>query len=194
MAGTVCRLHSEVAEAAFRHLGADAPVAASRAINRALRSAKVVVGRLTAKDVGLTVGDVRKVLYEREALPARLTAKLSAGAKRLPLIKFAARGPYPSRGRGVVTAMSSGGRKRYPHAFIAQMPSGHRGVFRRDPNRRMRRQPRRQAIVELHGPSIAHVAVKYASAGVTRGEMQLAKTMSSELKFAIRSSFGRSGS
>jgi hypothetical protein len=129
-------------------------------------------------------------------------AQCTASAKRIPLIDWDARGPYPSRGkgRGVSTSLrtsgvtaikargkalgvggsTGGGRGRYPHAFIAQMRSGHRGVFQRGGTKRM-------PIFELFGPSIARVADKYTAAAAARGMDQLRKNLVSEFRYAMRS-------
>jgi len=188
---SIVRLHSEKAEAMLRALGAQVAPAIARALNRSIKSARVVVARETAKDMSLPSTRVRENLVIQDAYPANLRATMSASPKRIPLIDFKATGPYPSRGRGQVTAMSRGGRKTIPHAFIAVMRSGHRGVYKRDPKRSMRGRPNRQAIVELRGASIAQVALKHAAAGQVRGEMQLAKNMASELNFAIRKAQGK---
>ena len=86
----------------------------------------------------------------------------------------------PSRGRGRgVTAKVGPSRTRYPHAFLAQMRSGHLGVFQRVGRTRL-------PIRELRGPSIAHVFGKYVAVGIARGEEQLKKNLQSEFRFALR--------
>jgi hypothetical protein len=187
VAEAVVRLHTEPAEAAYRRLGDRIGLPVSRALNRSILSARTAVSRLVAKDMGLKVGTVRERVTVHNATPDHLVSQLTASPKRIPVYDFNARGPYPSRGRGRgVSARMGGGTRRYPHAFIAQMASGHRGVFQRHRTKRMRGFPRRQAIYELHGPSIAYVFAKHAHVGVARGEVQLQKNMVSELRFAIR--------
>jgi len=123
-----------------------------RALNRAINTAATFAGREIAKDMGLKVGDAKRALTIREATFSRPEASLSASRKRLPLIAFSARGLEPSRGkgRGVTYRLGTGGRARAEHAFIATMPSGHRGVYARSNESRL-------PIHELRGPSTGKV-------------------------------------
>lgn len=177
MASVSVRLRSEEAERTLRLLRQRAPRAITRALNRAGGSARTFMAREVSRDMRLKVGTVRDRLRVREAKAESLTYRLEASLKRLPLIEFQpVRGPEPSRGRGRgVTARTTTG--RYPHAFLATMRSGHRGVFERVGRARL-------AIRELKGPSIGHVFTKHAPAGLARGEEQLIKNLRHELRFA----------
>lgn len=159
-----------------------APQAIARALNRSIASAKTAMVREIAADMDLAAGVVRDTIGVVEAsAPDRMKATLTAIPTRIPLLAFHARGPEPSRGRGNgVTARLPGGAGQYPHAFIATMGSGHRGVFQRVGTQRL-------PIRELHGPSVLHVFVKHVAVGLARGEEQLVKNLQSELRFAIRS-------
>ena len=165
-------------------------VSVSRALNRCARTGRTVLVREIARDMKVPQNQVRdRVLLDRST-SARLVATFYASAKRLGVIAFNARGPEPSMGRGRgVTAKLPG--RRYPHAFIATMPSGHRGVFERVPGKYMvRRGPkggggRREAIRELFGPSIAHVFSKVRPAGERAATEAFPKHIQSELKFAL---------
>jgi hypothetical protein len=159
-----------------------------RSLNRAAASGRTAMARVISKDMRLKVGDVRDRIILREATTPtdswwsgarrQLSVTLYASAKRLPLILFRATGPEPSHGKGRGVSASLGGRKRYPHAFIATMGSGHRGVFQR---KGLDRLP----ITELRGPSIAHVFKKYEQVGIDRTLEQLAKTLGHELAFEM---------
>jgi hypothetical protein len=136
--------------------------AAVRALNRAIDSGKTAMSRDIAQDTGLKVGEVKAALPVRKATRDRLEAAFAATLKRIPLIHFRARGPEPSRGRGRgVSYGLPGGRSRVANAFIAQMASGHRGVFKRKGSKRL-------PVVELYGPSLGHVFAKYRPAGMAR--------------------------
>jgi hypothetical protein len=149
----------------------------ARAINKSMHSGRSAMKRLIAEDLGLKVGDVDKFLSVREATSSKLEATLYASAKRVPLILFDARGPEPSRGLGTgVTARLKGGAGTYPHAFIATMKSGHRGVFKR-------RGTPRLPIDQLHGPSIFKAFQKHEAAAVARTQEQLAKNVPHEIEF-----------
>jgi hypothetical protein len=135
--------------------------------------------RAIAQDLGLKAGDVREKLYVREARPDQLEARLMASRKRIPIIDFAARGPIPSRGKGRgVTARTK--TRRYPHAFIATMGSGHTGVFQRVGLERL-------PIRELFGASLGRVFAKFMPAARARAEEQFVKNLQSELRFLVRS-------
>jgi hypothetical protein len=167
---------------AIDQLGAKAPRAIARALNRAAVSTRTVMASAVAKDTGLKVGTIREQLRIEQAKPVegKLAARITVSGKRIPLIDFRARGPEPSRGRGRgVSARLPGGKGRYPHAFIATMKSGHRGVFQR-------RAQTRLPVYELHGPSLPHVFVKHIAVGLARGEESLAKNLAHELRFALR--------
>jgi hypothetical protein len=102
----------------------------------------------------------------------RPVARMATSLKRIPLIKFGARGPEPSRGkgRGVSYKLGGQGKQRVPNAFIATMPSGHRGVFVRAMGAhgplqgslaRLAKSGGRLPIRELAGPSLGHVFARY---------------------------------
>jgi hypothetical protein len=156
-------------------LTAKAPQAIARALNRSIDSAKTVMVREVSQDLKLKSGDVRNRILVNDATATHHVAQLRASARRIPLIDFGAR--QTQRG---VTAKLSGGRTRYPHAFIATVGSGrHTGVFQRKGNPRL-------PIRELFGPSIARVFLKHVDVGLARGQEQLVKNLQSEIRFALR--------
>lgn len=150
-----------------------APIAIARALNRAMTSARVVVGQAVAKDMGIKASDARSGIRINLATATRHAASLSASPKRLPLEKFGAN--QTARG---VTYRNQGGRKRIDHAFLATMASGHRGAF-------LRKGKARLPIRELFGPSIWQSAVTHIDAGRARAEEQLVKNLKSEFRFAV---------
>lgn len=165
--------------AGFDRLEAGAQTAIRRALSRTAVSVRVAMARAMSDDTGLKVGTIRDRLRVEIVDHADPVARISVSGARIPLIEFGARGPEPSRGRGRgVTARLTGGAGRYPHAFIATMRSGHRGVFQR-------RGTTRLPIYELRGPSLPKVFTKYIPLGLARGEEQLAKNLEHELQFAL---------
>jgi len=166
----------------MRHLTAierAIPRIVPRALNRGATAARTVLVSTIRADIGLKARDVRRRTFIERATRGRLTARVSASRKRLPLIQFRARGPEPSRGRGRgVRAKVPGGAGRYPNAFIATMASGHRGVYRR-----VRRA--RLPITELHGPSIGRVFEKHVDVGRARGEEVFEQQLRHEIARAI---------
>jgi hypothetical protein len=179
MSTCTVQLNTSDVERAMRALKAKAPIAIVRALNKSIASAKVVMAREVASDLGLKIGDVKERISLREARLDNFSATLYAHGSPIPLIDFGATGPEPSRGKGRgVTAKLSAKRTRYPHSFIAKMRSGHRGVFTRAEG------AKRLKILEQHGPSIAYIFGKHVAVGIARGEEQLVKNLKSEFRFA----------
>lgn len=149
-----------------------------RTINRSIGSVQTVMVREMARDLTLKQKDVREALRLRLATLQRQEAVLSASLKKLMLIDFSAKGPEPSRGKGAgVTYKLTGITGRIPNAFIATMPSGHRGVF-------VRKAKARLGIRELEGVSLGHVFGKYRPMGIARGREVLVPNLQHELAFA----------
>jgi hypothetical protein len=159
-----------------------------RAINRAILSARGVVVPAMAADIGLKQKDIRDALRLQKAMQTKPEAKLGASLKRIPLIKFNARGPQPSRGKGRgVTYKLTGSRERLEQAFIATTSSGHTGVFMRAMTAlRMSRGAwsKNLPIVELRGPSLGHVFAKYRPLGVDQAKASMVTNLKHELTFA----------
>jgi hypothetical protein len=169
--------------AAFARLKANARPAIVRAINRAAVSARTAMVPKMAQDLGLKSSDIREGkqgIRFTQATPDKHQARLSASLKRIPLAKFNARGPMPSRGkgRGVTYKIGSGGRQRVPRGFLATMRSGHLGVYLRTGKARL-------PIRELFGPSIGRVFIKFRELGRVRALEALQKNLQSEFRFAL---------
>jgi len=102
-----------------------------RALNRALDKLVTETGREVRKVYKVRLRTVRDALNTKRASVRNLQARLLVDGVRLPIIEFS---PRWRRGMPVgasVQVMVSGGRKNIRGAFIAEMKSGHRGVFRR---------------------------------------------------------------
>lgn len=154
------------------------PTVMARVLKRTGTSARAVMVQAIAQDTGLPSTRVRKEIAIN--LVGQVGVQLQVAGYRIPLIDFQARGPEPSRGRGsgVSYKLGSGGRNRAPHAFIATMRSGHRGVFVRAGRPRL-------GIRELRGPSMAHVFEKFLPLGAQRAEEALLTNLRSEIKYAL---------
>lgn len=188
MATVTVRFHDDGILTALERLGKAGRTGIARSLNRTATTIEARLARDVAKDTGLRVGVVKDEI-RRELDVDNGSVRIVAEGRRLPLIAFDARGPEPSRGKGRgVTARSFGGRKRYPHAFIATVKGplptgvvspGHRGVFQR------RAGAGRLPIRQLHGPSIPHVFAKYMPAAARDAGDLLAKNLEHELEFAL---------
>ncbi len=163
-----------------------------RALNRAVASARTVMVREIARDTGLRSKDVRDALLMSEATQNRPEARLAASLKKIPLIKFRARGPFPSRGRGRgVTYRLTGSRGRHPNAFIARMKSGHEGVFKRadsTSHKSAAAWSKNLPIIELHGPSLGHVFAKYRPLAAARAREVFETNLDHEMSWKKKAS------
>jgi hypothetical protein len=184
------RFNDAQAQRALDQLGKRAPAVIARVLNRTATSVRAVMAREIAKDIGLPVGPIREDLRVQIAIPQSedIRARISVSGAQIPLSKFNASGPLPSRGRGTVSARIGGTRKRYEGAFLAKMRSGHVGVFRRK-DTLTHKSPGAWGpnlpIVQLMGPSLPHVFAKYVPIGIARGEEQLVKNLEHEVGFAL---------
>lgn len=152
-----------------------------RALNRSIASGRTVMARSVAQDIGAKVGDVRERIQLYEATPSRLVARMATGLRpRLPLIDLRARGPEPSRGKGRGVSYRIGQQaRRLPHAFIATMRSGHRGVFMRDAAERL-------TITERFGPSLGRVFLRFVKDVKARTVEMFNKNLIAELRHRLR--------
>ena len=121
------------------------PKVMSRGLNRTATSARTQISRSLSKRIGLKIKDVRDKLTLKRATYSNWRSAVKIGGKQFGLIKFGAR----QTKKGVSYKWE---RKRVliRHAFIAIMPTGHRGVF-------MRKGPARLPIKEMKGPSLSQV-------------------------------------
>jgi len=171
--------NADAAIAAMAQYPARVQRATVRALNRALTSGKSRMGSLIAKDMGIKAADAKAAIRVEQATLARLQVRMLASLKRLPLSKFNATGPMPSRGRGrgVSYRIGGRGRGRVENAFLAQMGSSHRGVFKRTGKGRL-------PIIELFGPSIGRVFDQQRPAVIAEMRQVFDDRLAHELKFA----------
>jgi len=181
----------------FRNFPGTTTRAMVRALNRAIASGRTFMVRELARDTGLRSTDLRAALSMREATFDKPEARLATTLKRIPLVKFNARGPEPSGGRGQgVSYRLPSSKGRVPTAFIATMRSGHRGVFVRSSKLTLRANQfkgftrKRLPIRELFGPSLGHVFAKYRPAALVKLREAFDKNFAHELEFARGQSNG----
>ena len=119
----------------------------SSAINATTREAKTSIGKKIRTVINAKAKDVNRRLVLKKATRTRWQAAIEISLKRLPLKTFSAR----QTKKGVSYKINkSGGRKKIDSAFVATMPSGHVGVFKRSNEQRL-------PIGERYGPSIGQV-------------------------------------
>lgn len=166
-----------------------------RALNRGIKSGRTYMARALADDMGIKVSAGREAVVLQEASLSHPVARMAASKKRIPLIEFGAKGPMPSMGKGKgVTYKLKGGAGRLPHAFIAQMKSGHIGVFERHASKKMKARSNRPAITEKRGPSAGRVFAKYRDGAIAATLESFRKNFKSELRFATTGEGGSGAS
>ena len=106
-------------------------LAAFRAINKTVRWLRPTVSRQVAQELDIKVGLVRRSLQTKLAKRADLNAVVALPTKA-GVIKAIDLGNARQTRRGV-----SVGKRRFDKAFIATMPSGHKGIYRRSGTSRL---------------------------------------------------------
>lgn len=129
-----------------------------RALNKTADQVKVQAAR-EIRDAGynLKVAKIKQAITIRRASKSELVAVVRASGRPIGLINYGAR-----QLKTGVSVQVKGGRKVIKGAFIATMPSGHRGVFVRKGKGHKKVGTGRTAwhglpIDELFGPSIPSV-------------------------------------
>lgn len=165
---------------ALSKLESRGPVAVARGLNRTGASERTAKARAVAADMGVKVATARDAIKVEKAVGASLVCRVVARGKRLPLIDFKARGPFPSRGRGRgVSYVMQGQRKTIAKAFVAVVGSGgHKGVF-------IRMGKKRLPIKQLYGVSIAHSFGNQIPAGEARCAEVLEKNVAHEIGYEL---------
>lgn len=99
--------------------------AVPRALNKVIDQVRTTAAReMRGAGYNLKVGDIKKAMTVSRATPARLTANVLSSGRPIALIKYGAR----QTAKGVSVDVLRG-RKVITGAFIATMPSGHKGVY-----------------------------------------------------------------
>ena len=99
--------------------------ATSRALNKVAAMAKTQAAReIRTAGYNIKLGAIKKQLIIRKASSGELQAYLKAQGKPIPLINYGARQTASG-----VSVNVKGSRKMIKGAFIATMPTGHKGVY-----------------------------------------------------------------
>ena len=119
------------------------PKAAARALNRTLTNVRTVSRRKVAKGMGQKQKAIKGQFKMIKASRNRLIGLLRTTGNPIPLIEFKS----PKQFKKGVKVTFAGERQLMENAFIATMPSGRTGIFRRQTKKRL-------PIRELFGPSV----------------------------------------
>ncbi len=169
--------------------------AGSRAINRSLTTVRAAMVKSVVKDYEMTAKDVRKTLKFKKANYKNLFGQvIGSGSPGVPLKNFVTIDTTkPSTVRlesgkfippvGIpVKIKKSGGKKVVKGLFIAVMPSGHKGAFRRVGKKRLK-------IEEMYGPSPIAIlsGTRYDNEIDEIATESLKKNLLHEAEFMLRS-------
>lgn len=126
------------------------PKAFSAAMNRVSQGVRTEAVKKVRELYYVKAGDVRETIRITKASAARLEMIFTSRGPSIPLIKFKTTPTkVPKKPPRVLRASVKkiGGKKPIPGAFVAQMRSGHLGVFERA-------SKKRTPINQLFGPAI----------------------------------------
>jgi hypothetical protein len=128
---TIANSDLEVAEQFLKGLGKTAERGITRAANRAAAGVRTDSVKTVRKEYTVKATTVRKSFKIKKAGNNVLEAAAVSSGSRLPLIDFGARPSKPNGKRTPVSVQVKKQRKVVKNAFVAQMTSGHVGVFER---------------------------------------------------------------
>lgn len=125
------------------------PKAIAAALNRVSEGLKTEAARIVRKKYNIRAGDVRERgnIKVTRANMSRLEILLTSTGRNIPLIRFSTTPNSPRSVKVVKAAVKRSGKKPIPGAFVAQMRSGHIGVFQRSGRTRT-------PIQEKYGPAV----------------------------------------
>lgn len=173
--------NAEAAERAMKQWPGRVSRATMRALNRTLTTGRAEMARRMAKDLGgMKVSDAKEAVLVTPAQLDRLFVRLVASKKLRPVYDFRAR----QTAGGVTFAGKGGVRQLIPGAFIAKMPTGHVGVFKRTGTFGRRGDPKLEKIKERYAVSIAHVFDQHRAAVLEVMRQAFEKNLDHELEFA----------
>ena len=131
----------------LRSIPHEMPRVISQAINATAREGRTDISRKIRAVINAKVKDVNRRIVIKKATQKRWLAIIQIALDRLPLRTFGAR----QTKKGISYKIDrAGGREKIDSAFIATMPGGHIGVYKR-------RGKERLHIGERFGPSIGQV-------------------------------------
>ena len=159
-----------------------------RAANRTATTAQSRVVKKIYETMSLTQKRIRQDTKILRANYTNLTAKVSVSGKPIPLIEFTHGKQLKS---GINVTVRRGNKVKYRHRFIAEMSSGHIGIFERKlltGGIRAGRLP----IEEQFGPSTAMVFHFNGEDIVFADSMQIfEKNLDAEINFILTKAFAK---
>lgn len=139
----------EKAERLLQHIPGGAQKALSRAMNRAIDSAKTEASRKARETYHVRHKDVLDTIKVSKSSPSNLNAVVVSRGYVFALTKFQVtpKKPQPKRKKEIVVRVKRGEGGPIKRAFVTQLKSGHLGVFKRAGKARF-------PIEQFYGPSV----------------------------------------
>lgn len=163
--------------------------ASVRALNKTATQGRNTSSRTIRKTLNVKAGDVKRLLRIERANTSSMTSAVQATYKKIPLIRF---NNVRQLKRGGVSAKIRKDQAplRLRSAFIATMPSGHRGVFYRRGAKRIMQSGRykgrmRQPIYQAHGPTVQEIFGERLPLIVRQTEPVLLQIFDRELNYEL---------
>ncbi len=124
-----------------------------RALNKVAAQAKVAASKeIRAAGYNMKASSIKNKLIIKRASNGNAVVQIKCSGRPIPLIEFGARETQSG-----VSVSVKGGRKVIRGAFIATMPTGHKGVYERSGKQHKKNNKGKWSglpIKELFGPSI----------------------------------------
>lgn len=172
----------------LRHMPNGTQKALASAINKVLPGVRTDAVRAVAKVYTVKQSEARGTMTIRKASRSKAEGAVRSDGSPIPLIKFSVRPKSVTKKRpkrGLTVQVKRGQAKRLPGGFIAQMGSGHIGVYTRKGKKRF-------PIEERHGPAVPSM-LKDTGAHETiqqQADARLAKAVDHEI-YRILKGFGK---
>lgn len=151
----------------LERLGREFPKASARALNKTMTHVRAEMAKEARQRYKAKSSDVKASMGQSKLATAKhLSTYFRSKGKRIALTYFMTKSTITRsleqagrkiKRRGIVAfEVTRGAKRRLPYAFVAQMKSGHVGVFTRTSGK-MKSNPKKQAIEERTGPAVSQM-------------------------------------
>lgn len=147
-----------------------------RALNKTAAKGRTTASKVIRETLNIKASTVKKQLTIKRATPSQMRSVIKGTYQPLPLIQF---GSVKKNKNGVTAKVRKDRpRQMFKGAFIAVMPGGHKGVFRRMSRRRL-------PLRELYGPSVHAVFGDKIVVIVNKTAPDLEKILAREIDYEL---------
>jgi len=160
-----------------------------RALNKTATSVRQASSVEVRQTLNIKASFVKRLLVIRKARRGQMRSSIESSYEKVPVIQF---GGVRQTKKGVSVRMRKDKpRKTFSGAFIAKMPNGHTGVFRRSlsAGKRSKGRPSTSSpnlkITEIHGPTVQGIFADKTDKILLIGNPILEKNINRELEFEL---------